>query len=145
MFTRNKTPPEYISIGVCICTILVYLSGEPLNGYLVLSNVIMSQSGTGFRGIIPERFPPQTKKRISEFIIDETMLKAGSEYIWLWMVALEPENRQILALFLPKNIHEERNMFVAVERFIDGLVRVYGGHPVSTDMVIEPGSQPDGL
>jgi len=38
------------------------------------------------------------RKRISEFIIDETLLKVGSEYIWLW-VTIEPENRQILALF----------------------------------------------
>ena len=37
------------------------------------------------------------RKRISEFIIDETLLKVGFEFIWLW-VAIEPENRQILAL-----------------------------------------------
>src|ERR1044072_1650802 len=40
------------------------------------------------------------------------MLKVWSEYIWLW-VAIEPENRQILALSLSK----ERNMFVA-ERYL---------------------------
>ena len=39
------------------------------------------------------------RKRISEFIIDETLLKVGFEFIWLWVVAIEPENRQILALF----------------------------------------------
>ena len=55
------------------------------------------------------------------------MLKVGSEYIWLW-VAIEPENRQILAL----SISKERNMFVA-ERFIRGLVKIHGKHPVSTD------------
>ena len=37
------------------------------------------------------------RKRISEFIIDETLLKVGFEFIWLW-VAIAPENRQILAL-----------------------------------------------
>ena len=56
------------------------------------------------------------------------MLKVGSEYTWLW-VAIEPENRQILAL----SVSKERNMFVAAERFIDSLVEVYGKHPVSTD------------
>ena len=55
------------------------------------------------------------------------MLKVGSELIWLW-VAIEPENKQILAL----SISKERNMFVA-ERFIRGLVKMYGKHPISTD------------
>ncbi|MGD9533415.1 MAG: hypothetical protein AB7V56_06570 [Candidatus Nitrosocosmicus sp.] len=48
------------------------------------------------------------------------------------MQSIEPENRQILTLLLLK-ISKERNMLVA-ERFIeDGLVKVYGKHPVSTD------------
>ena len=55
------------------------------------------------------------------------MLKVNSEYIWLW-VAIEPENRQILAL----NITKERNMFVA-ERFISVVIKNHGKHPVSTD------------
>ena len=39
------------------------------------------------------------RKRISEFIIDETLLKVGFEFIWLWIaITIEPENRQILAL-----------------------------------------------
>ena len=38
------------------------------------------------------------KKKIDEYIVDETQLKVGSELIWLW-VAIEPKNRQILALF----------------------------------------------
>jgi putative transposase len=67
------------------------------------------------------------RKKTCEFIVDETLIKAGSEYTWLW-VAIEPENKQILAL----NISKERNMFVA-ERFISGLVNAYGKHPASTD------------
>jgi putative transposase len=60
-------------------------------------------------------------------IVDETILKVGSEYNWLW-IAIEPENKQILAL----NISKERNMFVA-ERLLSGLVNLHGKHPVSTD------------
>jgi putative transposase len=51
-------------------------------------------------------------KRISEYIVDETLLKVGSEYVWLW-VAIEPENRNILTL----SISKEKNMLIA-ERFI---------------------------
>ena len=82
--------------------------------------------GTGFKSIIQKGYH-QRRKRIAEYIIDETLIKAGSQYIWLW-VAIEPENRQILAL----NISKERNMLIA-ERFISGLVRIHGKHPVSTD------------
>ena len=37
------------------------------------------------------------RKKIDEYIVDETLIKVGSELIWLW-VAIEPENKQILAL-----------------------------------------------
>jgi putative transposase len=67
------------------------------------------------------------KKKIVEFIVDETLLNVGPELIWLW-IAIEPENRQILA----QNITQERNMLIA-ERFLSGAVRDYGKHPVSTD------------
>ncbi len=67
------------------------------------------------------------KIRITEFIIDKTIIKVGSEYIWLWM-AIENDNREILQI----SISKERNMFVA-ERFILNLVKRYGEHPVSTD------------
>ncbi len=62
-------------------------------------------------------------------IVDETQIKVGSsEFIWLW-IAIEPENRQIFALIISK----ERNMFVAIERFMSCLVKNYGKHHVSTD------------
>jgi putative transposase len=68
------------------------------------------------------------RKRIYQFIVDETIIRVGSELIWLW-VAIEPENKQILAL----NISKERNMFVA-ERFLSKLVHVYRNHAaISTD------------
>ncbi|MGD9534984.1 MAG: DDE-type integrase/transposase/recombinase [Candidatus Nitrosocosmicus sp.] len=78
-----------------------------------------------------QKYKPQKisikNKSISEFIVDETLVKVGSELIWLW-VTIEPENKQILALTISK----ERNMFVA-ERFLDGLIKIHGKHCVSTD------------
>jgi putative transposase len=78
-----------------------------------------------------QKYQPQklkaSRRRIREYVVDETMLKVGSEYIWLW-VAIEPENRHILAL----SVSKERNMFVA-ERYLSALVKVYGKHPVSSD------------
>ena len=76
---------------------------------------------------IPSQKISSKRKKVAEFIVDETIVKAGSEYVWLW-VAIEPKDKVILAL----NISKERNMFVA-ERFIAGLVKEHGKHLVSTD------------
>ncbi|WP_415312717.1 DDE-type integrase/transposase/recombinase [Candidatus Nitrosocosmicus sp. FF01] len=59
--------------------------------------------------------------------MDETLIKVGWEFIWLW-VAINAKSKEIFAL----SISKERNMFVA-ERFIAGLVKEHGRHPVSTD------------
>ena len=67
------------------------------------------------------------RKKIDEFIIDETQIKVGSQYIWLW-VAIEPKHRQILHL----DISFERSMLVA-ERFLSSLLEKHGKHLVSTD------------
>lgn len=75
----------------------------------------------------PQKLSSIRRKKISEYIVDETILKVGSGYIWIW-IAVEPENIQILA----QNITQERNMFVA-ERLLSGVVRGYGKYPVSTD------------
>jgi hypothetical protein len=47
-------------------------------------------------------------KKIHEYVIDETALKAGSsELIWIWVI-IEPTNKQILSFHISK----EQNMFV---------------------------------
>jgi putative transposase len=66
-------------------------------------------------------------KKIQEYVIDETAIKAGSEFIWLWIV-IEPKHKEILAT----DISKERNMFVA-ERFLSQVVNKYGLHSVSSD------------
>jgi len=49
-----------------------------------------------------------SKRKILEFIVDETIIKVGSEYIWLW-ITIEPKNKEILAVFLAKNIKEKKH------------------------------------
>ena len=67
------------------------------------------------------------RKTIAEFIVDETLLKVGNQYAWLW-VAIEPVNKVILGI----RISFERNMLTA-EQFLKSLVKKYGKHPLSTD------------
>jgi putative transposase len=48
----------------------------------------------------------ERKKKIEEFIIDVTLIKIGSELIWLW-VAIELVSKEILGI---NSISKERNI-----------------------------------
>ncbi len=64
----------------------------------------MSQYGIGFKSTGLRRYPKIKEKKISGYIIDETIIKVGFEFIWLW-IAIESKNKEILALTISK----ERN------------------------------------
>ena len=72
-------------------------------------------------------YPIYKRKRISAFIIDETVIQIGNREYWLWF-CIEPVHSSVLGIFLS----EERNMLVA-EKFIRSLVFKYGKHTVYTD------------
>ncbi len=122
---RHRTSPEDIMYAVDL-----YFDGLSLRKTSKALSRFVKRSHTAIRDWIqkyqPKRLLSKTKK-IDEYIIDETLIRVGSELVWLW-VAIEPENREILAV----NISKERNMLIA-ERFISDIVKVYGEHPVSTD------------
>ena len=125
MIARNKTPSEYV-----LCGLYLYSSGLSLRRTSERLSCFIKRNHVSVWNWIQKYHPKKIStsiKRVSESIVDETLLKVGSEYVWL-RVAIEFTNRQILALTISK----ERNMFVA-ERFILGLVKAYGKHPVSTD------------
>jgi len=122
---RKRTEPE----DIAYCLYLYFLGLSLRNTSKAVSRFV-KRSHTAFRDWIQKYKPEMSssrKIRITEFLIDETIIKVGSEYIWLW-IAIENDNREILQI----SISKERNMFVA-ERFISNLVKRYGEHPVSTD------------
>jgi len=122
---RNRTPSEYIGYGLYL-----YFSGLSLRRASKMLSCFFRRNHVTIWNWIQKYKPQKISskiKKVSEYIVDETMLKVGSEYIWLW-IAIEPENKQILALYVSK----ERNMFVA-EHFLSDVVHNYGIHPVSTD------------
>ena len=113
-----------------IYAIHLYFLGLSLRNTSKALSRFVKRSHTAIRDWIQKYQPEELlskRKKIDEYIIDETLIKVGSEYIWLW-VAIEPENSQILAL----SISKERNMLIA-EKFLIGLVKIHGKHPVSTD------------
>ncbi len=125
MIIRNRTPSKYVYYGLHL-----YFSGLSLRKTSERLSELYKRNHVSIWNLIQKYQPKKlqsTRRKVLEYIVDETMLKVGSELIWLW-VAMEPDNRQILAL----SVSKERNMFVA-ERFISGLVKIHGKHPVSTD------------
>lgn len=126
MITRNRTPSRYVYYGLHL-----YFSGLSLRKASERLSQLYKRNHVSIWNWIQKyhvRRISSKRKRISEFIIDETLLKVGSEFIWLW-VAIEPQNRQILVAV---TVTRERNMLIA-ERFISSIVRIHGKHPVSTD------------
>ena len=96
MFTRNKTPPEYVYRGLYL-----YFSGLSLRRTSQRLSCFIKRNHVTIWNWIQKYHPEKIStrsKRISEFIVDETLLKVGSEYIWLW-VAIDAKNKEILALF----------------------------------------------
>ena len=69
------------------------------------------------------------RKRVSAFIIDETVIQIGNQHFWLWF-CIEPVHSSVLGIY----ISEERNILVA-EKFIRSLVEKYGKHTEFTQMV----------
>ena len=124
---RKRTSLEDI-----IYSLHLYFNGLSLRNTSKAISRIVTRSHTAIRDWIQKYKPERlfhSKTKISEFIIDETQIKVGSEYIWLW-VAIECETKNIIGI----SISKERNMFVVAERFLSNVIKDYGEHPVSTDM-----------
>ena len=81
--------------------------------------------GIGFRDLVLYRL---IRKRVSAFIIDETVIQIGNQHFWLW-ICIEPIHSSVLGIY----ISEERNMLIA-EKFIRSLVSKYVKHIVYTQI-----------
>ncbi len=104
MISRNRTPSEYIVYGLYL-----YFSGLSLRRVSERLSCFIKRNHVYIWNWIQKYKPKKIfakKRKILEYIVDETIIKVGSELIWLW-VAIEPENRQILAL----SVSKERDMF----------------------------------
>jgi transposase-like protein len=45
-----------------------------------------------------QKYTPQKisskKKKVSEYVIDGTIIKVGSKYVWVWVATIEPKNKK---------------------------------------------------
>ena len=111
VISRNRTPSEYIGYSLYF-----YFSGLSLRRTADrLSSCFIKRNHVSVWNWI-QKYKPQKlsseKKKVSEYVIDETVIKVGPEYVWIW-VAIEAENKEILGM----SISKERNMFVTESVF----------------------------
>jgi len=60
------------------------------------SHVLLAKEWKWIQKFHSKNISSSKRNKISEYIVDETLIKVGSEYIWLW-IAIEPKNKQIFA------------------------------------------------
>ena len=123
---RSRTPSKYIYYALYL-----YFSGlslrktsEHLLPFVKRNHVSIWKWIQHYR---PKKILQMKRRKVQEFIVDETLLKVGNQYVWVW-VAIEPLAKVILDI----RISFERTMLVA-ERFLKALIIEYGKHPLSTD------------
>ena len=111
MIKRNRTSSRDIGYGLYLY--FLGLSTRNVAKALSFLNIVKRCHVSIWNWIQkyqPKRISSQRNK-IDELIVDEAVIKVGSELIWLW-VAMDSKNKQILA----QNISQERNMFAVAPR-----------------------------
>ena len=122
---RSRTPSKYIYYALHL-----YFSGLSLRKTSQQLSQFVKRNHISIWNWIQWYKPKkiiQKKRKVSEFIIDETLLKVGENYVWLW-IAIEPIDKIVLGI----RTSIERSMLVA-EQFIQKLCTEYGKHPIYTD------------
>ena len=74
------------------------------------------------------------RKRISAFIIDETLIQVGNKHFWLW-ICIEPVHKSVLGI----HISQARNMLI-LSSFLESLLEKYGQH-IQSILMVELGIQ----
>jgi putative transposase len=118
---RNRTKIKDI-----VYALYIYFKGLSLRNTSKALSRFVKRSHTAIRDWIQKYKPKRIlikRKKVNEYIIDETMIKVGSEYFWLWVI-IEPKDKAILSITISK----DRSMLVA-ERFLSKVVKKYGSHP----------------
>jgi putative transposase len=108
MNTRNRTSSEYIGYGLYF-----YFSGlslrktsERLSSCFIKGEIMYVSIWNWIQKYKPKKIF-ERKKKIEEFIVDETLIKKiGSELIWLWVATIELGSKEILGI----SISKERNI-----------------------------------
>ncbi|MGA6989534.1 MAG: hypothetical protein WBX81_03905, partial [Nitrososphaeraceae archaeon] len=81
MNTRNRTPSEYVGYGLYL-----YFSGLSLRGASERLSCLVKRNHVSIWNWIQKCNPKKIsseKMKIEEYVVDETLIKVGSELVWL--------------------------------------------------------------
>jgi putative transposase len=127
MRSRNRTPSQIMGYGLYLYFLgLSFRNAAKALSFLYFIKISHVSIWNWIQKYKPKKISDK-KKNIDEYIIDEAVIKARSELIWLW-VAIEPIDKEILSF----DISKERKICL-LERFLSHIIKEYGKHPVSTD------------
>ncbi len=113
-FKRSRTPSKYIYYALHL-----YFSGLSLRKTSEHLLPFIKRNHVSIWNWIQHYKPEKLfhrKRKIYEFIVDETLIKVGNELVWVW-IAIELEDKTILGI----RISYERSMLVA-EQFIHAVI-----------------------
>ena len=121
----NRTPLNHVYYALKL-----YSSGLSLRKTSTILSTLIKRNHVSIWNWIQKYKPEkilQNKKRITGIIVDETLLKASKQFVWVW-IAIEESSKIILGI----RISFERTILIA-EHFLKDLIKRYGKHTISTD------------
>ena len=80
--------------------------------YMRFFIVAIYQSGNGYKSYKSNKISIKRRKKNNRYIVDEILIKIGSQYTWLWVAIIEPKHKQILQQI---DISFERTMLIVAE------------------------------
>ena len=95
MGSRNRTPSQ-IKLGLYLYFLdLSFRNTAKALSFLKIVKISHVSIWKWIQKYMPKKY--RKNKKIKQYIIDETAIKAGSYLIWLWVV-IEPNDKEILAV-----------------------------------------------
>ena len=111
MSTRNRISSNIIDYGLYLYFLgLSFRNTSKALSFLKIAKISHVSIWNWIQKYKPWKY--LRRRKINEYVIDETVVKSGSELIWLWVV-IEPTNKQILSF----RISKERNMYLLKNEF----------------------------
>ena len=98
MFKRNRTSSKYIyyyALKLYFSGLSLRKTSEHLSAFIKRNHVSIWNWIQRYNK--PSKISQKRKKVLSEFIIDETLLKVRNEFVWLW-IAIESIDKIILGI-----------------------------------------------
>jgi putative transposase len=93
---RTRTPSKYIyhALYLYFSGLSLRKTSEHLLPFVKRNHVSVWKWIQHYR---PKKILQRKRRKVQEFIVDETLLKVGSQYVWVW-VAIEPLAKVILGI-----------------------------------------------